>query len=81
MRKISGIAVLSGLLAFPIAAQAQGLVGGAERGASDGNRAFGPLGGIVSGIAGGASHGVVGILGVDQASRVHRFVPGEDRTS
>ena len=35
--------------AFPIAADAQGIVGGAAEGAHDGNRAAGPVGGVVGG--------------------------------
>ena len=81
MRKISGIAVLSGLLVFPIAAQAQGVVGGAERGAAEGNRALGPVGGLVGGVVGGVTGGVAGVLGVDQAPRFHEYVVQEHRSS
>ena len=68
MRKISGIAVLSGLLVLPISAQAQRISGGAERGASDANRASGPVGGIMDGVM----SGVAGIRGVDETSRRDR---------
>src|ERR1700730_5494383 len=44
MRKKFGIAVVVGLLATPVAVQAQGVIGGMERGAAEGNAAAGPVG-------------------------------------
>jgi hypothetical protein len=44
-----GIAVVTALLTWPLAAQAQGIFGGMERGAAEGNRVAGPVGGIVGG--------------------------------
>ena len=59
------------VLWMPLAAQAQGVVGGAERGAAEGNRAAGPagavVGGVVGGVAGGVVGGVKGVLGAPQA--------------
>ena len=81
MRKISGIAVLSGVLAFPIAAQAQGL-SSADPGASDGkHRAAGPVGGIVGGIAGDVGRTIVGILGSGQAPNFRNNMAREQRPS
>jgi hypothetical protein len=62
MRKISGIAVISGILAFPIAAptQAQGIVNSAERGAG-GHGSLATLGRNVGGALGhqiGAGGGI-----------------------
>ncbi|MBZ6075737.1 hypothetical protein [Microvirga puerhi] len=61
-----GAAVLS----MPAAAQAQGIVRGAEQGAAVGNRAAGPVGGAVGGAVGGVTGGVVGgvkgVLGIPQ---------------
>ena len=46
--------------AVPFIAQAQGIVGGAQRGAYDGSRAAGPVGGAVGAVVGGTVGGVVG---------------------
>lgn len=69
----TGFLMIVGVLAFlamPLAAQAQGIVGGAERGAADGGRAAGPVGAVIGGVAGGVIGGVVGgvtgVLGVPQ---------------
>src|ERR1700757_3117257 len=43
-----GIAVVTALLTWPLAAQAQGMFGGMERGAAEGNRVASPVGGIVA---------------------------------
>jgi hypothetical protein len=43
MKKKFEIAVLTALLAAPLAAQAQGIPGGMERGAAEGNAAAGQL--------------------------------------
>src|ERR1700744_420809 len=81
MRKICGIVVLSGLLALPVAAQAQGIAGGAEHGAHEGERAAGPVGAVVGGVVGGVAGGVSGVLGLDQAPRFHEYVVHEHRSS
>ena len=51
-------------VAIPAAAQAQGLVGGAERGYRQGDRALGPIGGIVGGAVGAGVGTVNGALGI-----------------
>jgi hypothetical protein len=58
------------VVALPLAAQAQGIVRGGERGAAEGERAAGPVGAVVGGVAGGVAGGVVGgvkgVLGIPQ---------------
>jgi hypothetical protein len=56
-------AIMTAALAFiaiPFAAQAQGVVRGANEGAYEGNRAAGPVGEVVGGVLGGAVGGAVG---------------------
>jgi len=56
------------LMVLPFAAQAQGVVRGANEGAYEGNRAAGPIGevvgGVLGGAIGGANGGVDGVLGI-----------------
>ena len=52
------------LVATPIVADAQGLVGGAERGYNEGDRALGPIGGVVGGAVGAGVGTVNGALGI-----------------
>lgn len=52
------------VIAVPIAADAQGLVGGAERGYNAGDRALGPIGGVVGGAVGAGVGTVNGALGI-----------------
>jgi hypothetical protein len=63
-------------LDLPVAAQAQGVVRGAQEGAAVGNRAAGPVGGAVGavggGIVGGVAGGVKGVLGIPQRTGVRR---------
>jgi hypothetical protein len=63
----AGVAVV---LSLPLAAQAQGIVRGAQEGAAAGNRAAGPVGGAVGagvgGVVGGIEGGVEGVLGIPQ---------------
>jgi hypothetical protein len=60
------IAASALVLSLPLAAQAQGTIPGAERGAAAGNDAAGPI---------GAATGTVGgILGVDMAPRFRSYV-------
>ena len=66
-------AALFASLAVPAAAQAQGLVGGAERGYRQGDRALGPIGGIVGGAVGAATGAVGGLLGVDDRPRFREY--------
>ena len=77
MQKKLGIVVMAALLTAPVFAQAQGLVGGAERGASEGDRALGPVGAIVGGAVGAATGTVGGILGVGDRPRFHEYVERE----
>jgi hypothetical protein len=55
-------------LAMPLAAQAQGVPGGAAHGFNEGNRIAGPVGAVVGTAVGGVIGGVEGVLGVD-----HRY--------
>ncbi|MEJ0049685.1 MAG: hypothetical protein WDN02_00450 [Methylovirgula sp.] len=55
---------LIGLLSLPVAAQAQGFVGGAEEGAHRGNQAAGPVGAVVGGAVGAGVGTVNGALGL-----------------
>ena len=74
------VAAALALLALPVVAEAQGIVGGAQQGARAGNRAAGPVGGAVGAVGGGVAGGVVGgvvggvkgVLGVPQRSGVRR---------
>ena len=74
-RFVMAAAVLT-LLAMPFAAEAQGIVGGAQEGARAGNRAAGPVGGAVGAVGGGVVGGVVGgvkgVLGVPESRGVRR---------
>jgi len=53
-------------LAMPLAAQAQGVPGGAAHGFHEGNRIAGPVGAVVGTAVGGVIGGVEGVFGVDQ---------------
>jgi len=53
------------ILAMPLAAQAQGIIGGAQEGAYQGNRAAGPVGAVVGGTVGAAVGGVEGGVAVE----------------
>jgi Protein of unknown function (DUF1236) len=77
MQKRFGIAVVTALLASPLAVQAQGVPAGAERGAAEGSAVGGPVGGAVGGVAGG----VGGLLGINEAPRFHDYVIREHRSS
>ena len=73
----NGIVVAASMLAFltlPLTAEAQGIIGGGERGANVGNRAAGPVGAVVGGVVGGVTGGVVGgVRGVVGAPHRHRY--------
>jgi hypothetical protein len=58
--------VLFALVAAPMAAQAQGVPGGAAHGFHEGNRIAGPVGAVVGTAVGGVIGGVEGVLGVNQ---------------
>jgi hypothetical protein len=77
MRKKFGIAVVTALLASPIAAQAQGIPQGAQRGAEEGSSAGGPVGRAAGGVAGA----VGGLLGVDEVPRFRDYVIHEHRSA
>jgi hypothetical protein len=81
MNKKMGIAVLSGLLTLPLAAHAQGVIGGTERGSAEGGAAAGPVGAVVGGVVGGVTGGVAGVLGVDEGPRFHEYVVRSHRSS
>ena len=80
-QKKFGIAVVTALLASPLAAQSQGIPAGAERGAAEGSAIGGPIGGAVGGVVGGVAGGIGGLLGVDEAPRFHDYVIHEHRSS
>ena len=68
-------------LILPIAARAQGVIGGADQGAHEGDRAAGPVGAVVGGVVGAVGGGVAGLLGVDQRPRFREYVVHEHRDS
>jgi len=61
--KICGVVLA--LLAVPVAAQAQGVPGGASHGFHEGNRIAGPVGAVVGTAVGGVIGGVEGVLGIN----------------
>ena len=58
--------VLIASIAAPLAAQAQGVPGGAAHGFHEGNRIAGPVGAVVGTAVGGVIGGVEGVLGINQ---------------
>jgi hypothetical protein len=79
IQKKFGIAVVTALLASPLAVQAQGVPVGSERGAAEGSDVGGPVGGVVGGAVGGAVGGVNGVLGINP--RYHRHCAYEHRSA
>ena len=73
IRRFFGTAALVAVLAIPSLALAQGVPGGIERGARDGERAAGPVGAVVGGVA--------GVLGVDERPRFRSYVVEQRRPS
>jgi hypothetical protein len=71
------VAAALAILAMPVAAGAQGIVGGAQQGAAQGqqqgSKAAGPVGGavgtVVGGTVGGVTGGVKGALGIPASSQ------------
>jgi hypothetical protein len=59
-------------LAMPLAAQAQGVPGGAAHGFYEGGRIAGPVGAVVGGAVGGVIGGIEGVLGIPP-----RYQPAE----
>ncbi|MDE2361577.1 MAG: DUF1236 domain-containing protein [Hyphomicrobiales bacterium] len=75
MRKAFYLAAF--VVAFPLAVQAQGVFGGAARGAENGGRVAGPPGAVVGGAVGAVTGGVAGLLGIDQRPRFRQYVVQE----
>src|SRR5215207_477955 len=73
MKLMTSVALLA-MFAFPVGAQAQGIIGGAQRGAEEGAAAAGPVGGVVGGVLGGATGGVAGLLGIEERPRFQQHV-------
>jgi hypothetical protein len=69
--------MLLGILALPMAAQAQGTVRGAQEGAAQGERDAGPIGAVVGGTLGAVAGTVGGILGVEDRPRFREYVVRE----
>ena len=69
-KMLFAVAVLAAL-AYPLAAQAQGIPGGIEHGAAVGNHAAGPVGAVVGGAVGGVVGGVQGLFGIQPASATY----------
>ena len=65
MKLLVGSACIAAL-ALPLAAQAQGVPGGAVHGFHEGNRIAGPVGAVVGTAVGGVIGGVEGVLGINQ---------------
>ena len=76
-RSIATAALMAASLFLPLAAQAQGIVGGAAEGSRQGAEAAGPIGGVLGGVAGGVAGGIAGLLGVDQRPRFREYVVRE----
>jgi hypothetical protein len=70
------VAVVIAAFAAPVAAHAQGIIGGGKEGVAKGQQAAGPLGavvgGIVGGIVGGVVGGVKGVIGIPQETGPRR---------
>jgi hypothetical protein len=81
IRRFIGAAAVVAALAIPTLVQAQGVPGGIDRGASDGERAAGPIGAVVGGVIGGVVGGVAGVLGVDERPRFRTYVVEQRRPS
>ena len=81
IRKIIGAGFLSAAILAPLSASAQGVPGGVERSAREGERAAGSVGAIVGGTIGGVVGGVAGVLGVDQRPRFRSYVVEQHRPS
>jgi hypothetical protein len=81
IRKTIAAAFLTVAIIAPLSASAQGVEGGADRGAREGERAAGPVGAIVGGTVGAVVGGVAGVLGVDARPRFRHYVVEEHRPS
>lgn len=69
--------VLLAGIAAPLAAQAQGIPGGAAHGFYEGNRIAGPVGAVVGTAVGGVIGGVEGVFGINHTHRAS-YSYGED---
>ena len=69
--------VLFAILGAPMAAQAQGVPGGAAYGFHEGNRIAGPVGAVVGTAVGGVIGGVEGVFGINHTHRAS-YSYGED---
>lgn len=69
MNKKIGCTIFAALVAFPMIANAQGVVRGAREGSEAGSDAAGPVGVVVGGVVGGVTGGVAGLLGADDRPR------------
>ena len=74
MRKVFHFMAVCAIAAAPLTVHAQGVVGGAARGADEGGRAAGAPGAVVGGAVGAVTGGVAGLLGIDQRPRFHEYV-------
>ena len=72
LMNLIGISLVA--LWLPAAAQAQGVMGGAQEGAERGNDNAGPIGGIVGGTVGAVTGGINGLLGIEQRPRFRKYV-------
>ena len=81
IRRVIGTAAIAVALILPVSAMAQGVPGGMERGAREGERAAGPVGAVVGGTVGAVVGGVAGVLGVEQRPRFRQYVIREHRPS
>ena len=75
---IKTLATAAVLVATCSLVMAQGVPGGMERGARDGERAAGPVGAAVGAAVGGVVGGVAGVLGVDDRPRFRTYVQGRN---
>jgi hypothetical protein len=69
------------LVLTPMAAHAQGVIGGAQDGAKTGDAAAGPVGAVVGGILGGVTGGIAGLLGVEQRPDFRGYVDSQHHPS
>jgi hypothetical protein len=81
IRRVIGTAAIAVALILPVSAMAQGVPGGMERRAREGERAAWPVGAVVGGTVGAVVGGVAGVLGVEQRPRFHRYVVEQHRPS
>ncbi len=69
---VAGLSMMGAMVALPVGADAQGLVGGAQQGYVAGDRALGPIGGVVGGAVGAGVGTVNGALGIRPGYRYRR---------